>query len=191
VFRRMIVRLTVALVAALAGLVGVTGSATAGEPAPDQRTARYEVDFLTGMIDHHTMAVHMAMMCQDKAVHDELRQMCEDIAASQQQEIETMQGWLGDWYGVTYAPEMRMDGRMKRLMSASGGEFEVLFMESMIRHHTRAVREAQACQERAYHPELVQMCDDIESVQVREIETMSAWLCEWYDRCRFARRTAA
>ena len=189
--RRIIVRLTVALVATLAGLVGVTGSASAGEPAPDERTARYEADFLTGMIDHHTMAVHMAMMCQEKAVHDELRQMCEDIAAGQQQEIEAMQGWLLDWYGVTYVPEMRMGGGMRQLMSASGGDFEILFIESMIRHHTRAVREAQTCQERAYHPELLQLCDDIEAVQLREIEAMSDWLCEWYDRCRFARRTAA
>lgn len=189
--RWMIVRLAVALLVALTGLVSASAAATASEPAPDQRTARYEVDFLTGMIDHHAMAVHMAMMCQEKASHDELRQMCEDIAASQQQEIETMQGWLRDWYGVAYAPEMRMDGGMRRLMSATGADFEILFMESMIRHHTRAVREAETCQERAYHPELVQLCDDIETVQLREIETMSDWLCEWYDRCRFARRPAA
>lgn len=61
--------------------------AVASEPAPDRSTARFEIDFMQDMIDHHAMAVMMAQMCLDKAVRAELRSLCESIKTSQSQEI--------------------------------------------------------------------------------------------------------
>ena len=34
--------------------------------------------------------------------------MCQDIAANQTAEIETMQAWLQDWYGIAYEPDMQL-----------------------------------------------------------------------------------
>lgn len=39
------------------------------------------------MIDHHRVAVHMSMTCIDKAVHNELRRLCERIMERQAEEI--------------------------------------------------------------------------------------------------------
>ena len=50
----------------------VANPAGASEPAPDTSTARYEVRFMEGMIDHHMMAVMMAEMCVQYAIHEEL-----------------------------------------------------------------------------------------------------------------------
>lgn len=86
------------------------------------------------MIDHHAMAVQMAEVCLDKAVHPELAGMCEDIRTSQSQEMVDMQSWLRDWYGTTHEPDTK-PGQMRqieRLVSLSGSEFEMQFMESMI-----------------------------------------------------------
>ena len=51
-------------------------AAVADAPASSEQTARFEVDFLTGMIDHHHMAVMMSQMCLEKAVHDDLVAAC-------------------------------------------------------------------------------------------------------------------
>lgn len=64
-------------------------AARAAEQAPTKQQDRFEADFLKGMIDHHAMAVEMAMACDDRAVHDDL---CDRIIAAQTAEMETMQG---------------------------------------------------------------------------------------------------
>lgn len=155
------------------------------EPAPQRSAARYEVRFMTDMIDHHHMAVMMGELCLDRAVHEELRAMCEQIIAVQTAEIEQMQSWLADWYGVEHEPVMTagMEQRMQRLASTSGAEFEIMFLESMIRHHAGAVREGEHCVERAYHEALIELCHGIVESQTAEIEQMEAWLCEWYGDC--------
>jgi uncharacterized protein (DUF305 family) len=176
---RILRMLTVAIVA-FAGLT-IAGPANASEPAPSERTARYEVRFMTGMIDHHAMAVMMGEMCQERAVHGELLDTCQEIVTSQTEEIQTMQGWLADWYAISHSPEMDM-GSMDRLHRLAGEDFEIAFMRMMIRHHWQAVRESEQCLDRAFHPELRNLCQDIITAQLAEIEQMQTWLEAWYDR---------
>ena len=173
------------LVVALAAAISVPSLASG--PAPSRPVAEYEIRFMTDMIDHHAMAVMMAQMCQQKAVHPELLTLCESMESSQTQEISTMQAWLADWYGVAHTPEMTQgqQQRMARMMALSSADFEVAFMESMIRHHWKAVVRAARCVDRAYHPELVAMCEDIITAQAAEIEQMRTWLCQWYGRCNY------
>jgi uncharacterized protein (DUF305 family) len=156
----------------------------ADAPAPDKQTAKYEIDFMEGMIDHHAMAVMMAEMCLMKAIHPELISACENIIATQSQEIEMMQTWLQDWYGISYEPEMYM-GEMQGHMMMDPAQFEEWFMKRMIGHHAGAIKEAQDCLERAYHTELINMCEDIIVTQSQEIDMMQAWLCEWYGKCSY------
>lgn len=191
-FRQLAAGLTCAVAVLAVGLTALASPAAAEAPAPDQGTARFEVDFLMDMIDHHAMAVQMADMCIDKAVHEDLRSMCEDIKASQSAQIDQMQGWLQDWYGMTHEPEMT-PGQMRqmdKLAALSGAEFEVEFMESMIQHHRMAIREGEMCLDRADHDELKSLCENIIATQSAEIAQMQQWLCEWYDRCREREVTA-
>lgn len=171
---------------ALALLLVLTGTASAAAPAPEPATARYEVDFMQDMIDHHAMATMMATTCESKAVHAELRELCTDIRISQQQEIAQMQGWLQSWYGIRYQPQMKPGDmrRMERMAQLPPAEYEVEFMQSMIRHHRIAIRRASVCLDRAAHPELVNLCADIIQVQLDEIRMMESWLCQWYGICR-------
>ncbi len=157
----------------------------ASQAAPTTPTARYEVRFLEDMIDHHMMAVMTAELCVDRAVHADLRSLCEQIIATQSQEIEMMQDWLAEWYGVTHQPEMTPGAmkRIERLATLDGAEFEIQFMEMMIRHHRGAIKEAEQCLRRAYHEELVDLCEEIIAAQQAEIVLMETWLCEWYGIC--------
>ena len=160
--------------------------AAASQPAPDKGTAKYEIRFLTNMIDHHHMAIMMAELCETRATHDELRSLCTNIRTSQSQEMTRMQGWLRDWYGINHEPEMKAaDERMLAEMAAmSGEEFEIEFMEMMIEHHSKAIKEAQTCERRAFHAEIRQLCRNIISTQSQEMSQMRNWLCIWYGICR-------
>lgn len=176
----MLTALTLALVPATGVAVVTAPAAVADAPASSEQTARFEVDFLTGMIDHHHMAVMMSQICLEKAVHDDLVAACADIIATQTAEIETMQGWLMDWYGLEHMPDMTGMQSMQRLHDLDGEEFEIAFMRSMIRHHWGAIREAETCLARAEHDDLLAMCEEIKTVQLGEIEMMQNWLQEWY-----------
>lgn len=174
-------------VAALAAVLVLSSSALASAPAPDQSTAKYEIDFMTDMIDHHAMAIGMAEMCVEEAIHEPLRATCDEIIAAQSAEIAMMQSWLADWYGISHSPEMTpgMMAQMERLGSLDGERFEVVFMKTMIRHHWQAMTEAEGCLDRAWHGDLRSMCTDIVTAQAAEISQMQTWLCEWYDLCGY------
>ena len=137
------------------------------------------------MIDHHHMAVETSEICLAKAVHAELRQMCEQIIAAQSREIEQLQSWLQEWYSISYAPQMTSRGEreLARLSEASGGEFEIMFMEMMIQHHQAEISSAQTCLERASHRQLIRLCENIISAQSAEIQQLQQWLCQWYGGC--------
>jgi len=190
--RTRLARLAAFLVVPLVGVGLSAGPAASTAPAPDQSTARYEADFLMDMIDHHAMAVDMARMCLEKAVHPDLETMCESIETSQSQQIQMMQRWLQGWYGASHEPEMTPGDmrQMEELAALEGAEFEIEFMESMIRHHRKATREGEQCLRRAYHPELLDLCQDIIQTQSDEIAQMEQWLCDWYDRCTGRRESA-
>lgn len=177
-YRSTIVLVLAAMVAAF------TTPVFADAPAPDKQTAKYEVKFMENMIDHHAMAVMMAQMCTMKAIHPELISLCQNIISSQSAEIEMMQTWLQDWYGITYEPDMHM-GEMQGHMKMDSAQFEEWFMKRMISHHAKAIQEAEDCLEEAYHGELISMCQNIINTQTQEIEMMQTWLCEWYDVCSY------
>ena len=158
---------------------------TATRAAPHPGTAQFEIRFMQDMIDHHAMAVETAKLCVTKAIHEELRELCEQIIAAQSREIRTMQAWLQRWYGVTYEPQMSPGDQrqVEELAGLSGAEFEIAFMQMMIEHHEAAIREARTCLDRAYHRELQRLCENIIGAQSAEIEQMQAWLCAWYRIC--------
>jgi uncharacterized protein (DUF305 family) len=199
---KMRYRFTISLAAATISLAGcnsesimqapsddaaVSAARVASAPAPDRAASKYEIDFMTDMIDHHAMAVQMAEMCVEKnLVHEDLRDLCSSIAASQTAEMQQIQSWLLDWYGITYEPQMKpgMMKEMEKLAALDGAEFEIAFMEMMIKHHKKAVKQGEQCQKKAYHSELIELCGNIVEAQSEEIELIESWLCEWYGLCK-------
>lgn len=166
----------------------VAPPANADAPATSPAAAEFEVEFLEMMIDHHQMALYMSDLCLVKAVHEDLAALCDRIAESQAAEIEEMQGWLRDWYGIDHEPAMddpAHHDQMMHLEMLSGEEFEIAFLEMMSEHHAMAVEEGIQCVGRAEHRELRTLCREIVAAQVREIALMERWLCRWYGDCRF------
>ena len=150
---------------------------TAGTPP-----LRLDVDFLVGMIGRHATAVKMADIYLDNPVHDDLRAMCRDMKTSQSQQIHKMQYWLADWYGIP--PRQGIDAggipAVERSASPSVAQFEIKFIESMIKHHRETIGEGETCVREAYYEELIELCEDIIVASTANIARMEEWLFEWH-----------
>jgi uncharacterized protein (DUF305 family) len=61
---------------------------------------RLEVVFMSQMIPHHQGAIDMARLVPDRAAHQELTDLSQNVIESQAGEIDKMNNWLGSWYSL-------------------------------------------------------------------------------------------
>jgi uncharacterized protein (DUF305 family) len=170
------------IIAALCGATAIAGCASAGGgaaqmsvlPAPAPRSGpaaiaqaradslrhpytEADVRFMSGMIGHHAQAIVMANMAPTHGASPSVRTLADRIINAQQDEIASMQRWLGDrlkpvpeatpgmkmtMNGVEHVmlmPGMLTEAQMKQLDQARGPEFDRLFLMFMIQHHRGAV----------------------------------------------------
>ena len=79
--------------------------------------------------------------------------------------------------GMGQGMGMDMMGMMTGL---SGARLEATFMTMMIPHHEGAVSMARLAADRAVHPEVKQLAQQIIDDQTREIGQFNQWLAAWY-----------
>ena len=160
--------------------------AALGTAAPRRSTAKFEIDYMTFSIDHHTAGIEMAELCIDRAEHAVLIALCEQSLVSQREEIATLQEWLRDWYGISYEGTVPQSARedLRRLAQLDGEEFEDDFLTEFSKHHLRIIKESDKAVRRAYHSELRDMARMIIAAQSQGVIMMQNWDCQWYDDCR-------
>lgn len=67
----------------------------------------YDKAFIKMMIAHHVGAVDMAKLSEDRAKHNEIKQLSKEIISAQKKEIADMKQWHLDWgYGTVEASQM-------------------------------------------------------------------------------------
>ena len=117
-----------------------------------------DIDFMTGMISHHSQAILMAGWAPTHGASSSVQTLCARIINAQRDEIRTMQQWLrdrqqpvpdGSPHGMKMMmngsehtmlmPGMLTDAQLKQLDDARGPEFDRLFLTFMIQHHRGAV----------------------------------------------------
>ncbi|HEX6657243.1 MAG TPA: DUF305 domain-containing protein [Ilumatobacter sp.] len=161
---------------ALLGALAIAAPASANAPR-----SKAERAFLVDMVGHHAMAVEMADMAKQKASHQELKDMADEVIRTQTAEIDQMRTWLKKWYGRTVDDEhMGHHEAMQMLEDATGPEFEVRFMAMMSVHHTQAIERARAVRRHRLHGKVRKLTRDIIRAQQREIGEMQEWLVAWY-----------
>lgn len=183
---RTLMSVAFAVVAALT--VAGCGSDTDFNDSTDSSGAQFndaDVTFAQSMIPHHEQAVEMATMAQERASGTEVKQFAEKIEAAQGPEIDTMTRWLEDW-GQEVSPDsegemdhsdgdmsgMMSDADMESLGTASGAEFDQMFLEMMIEHHTGAIEMAKTEQQDGENPDAIALAEKIEADQTAEIAQM-------------------
>jgi uncharacterized protein (DUF305 family) len=157
-----------------------------------------DVQFMQGMIMHHSQAVEMVALLRTRVKSSDLRALGEKITLSQSDEIRYMKDWLEsrgqptvmkmDHSHMTPAqmknmnmlmPGMLTPKQMDDLAKARGAKFDHLFLTGMIQHHGGALtmvddlfRTPGAGQD----PVLFDFATDIDNTQRAEIKIMQAML---------------
>jgi uncharacterized protein (DUF305 family) len=157
-----------------------------GEQSSEGAFNDADVAFAQGMIPHHAQAVEMADLVPDRAASPEVRDLAERIRAAQQPEIDLMEGWLEDWDqsmdGMDHSDMdmgdmgMMSDEGMQQLESASGEEFDRLFLTGMREHHLGAVAMAEEELNAGEFPEAKELAREIIDTQQAEIEEIDGLL---------------
>jgi uncharacterized protein (DUF305 family) len=171
------------------GLLGwsLAARSLAADPAPVEAQARFEANFLADLIAHHQAAVAMAGLAEERAERAELKGFASLVGAGHAKEIETMQGWLEEWYGETTADDEEgvLDRKVQRQIDAlaelEGDEFDEALLKALSLHHADALTLARDGLLSAYHSELVDLCRELSEAQSDEIALMRGWLMEWHE----------
>ncbi len=145
-----------------------------------------DVMFLQMMIPHHQQAVDMSVLALAASADEELRALAQEIRDGQAAEIVQMEAWLADAdmdadlghpmgsMGMGMGG-MLSDSDLRALQSASGTEFDTLWLEGMIQHHDGALHMIHMIDDSA-NPELAAFAVSIDAVQSAQIDQMTTML---------------
>ena len=102
--------------------------------------------FAAMMIPHHEQAIEMSEIALLNTTNPDVLQLAQEIKDAQSPEIELMMSWTGV-KASTHAGHL-MDGMLSEseiseLRQAKGKEFDLLFLQGMIKHHEGAIEMAQ------------------------------------------------
>ncbi|MDQ4038567.1 MAG: DUF305 domain-containing protein [Actinomycetota bacterium] len=186
---------TVSLIAiggAGAVILGVGGN---NDPSADSVDAGFARD----MTIHHRQAVLMAGLARDRTTDPELALIGYDIETSQLNQVGQMQGWLSVW-GLSQStgevmswmgghagmhmssasdggmPGMASAEELAELRTAQGSEFDVLFLQLMIRHHQGGAPMADYAAGNAEVAAVRALARSIAESQSAEIDTLTDML---------------
>jgi uncharacterized protein (DUF305 family) len=158
-----------------------------------------DVEFMQGMIMHHSQAVEMTALIASHTDEKELRSLGARISSSQSDEIRFMKRWLAargepvsmsmpdmdmsktDMSSESLAlmPGMLTPEQMEALRKAKGAEFDRLFLIGMIQHHGGALTMVKDLFDTAgagQDAELFNFATDADNTQRAEIRIMQAML---------------
>jgi uncharacterized protein (DUF305 family) len=183
-----------------------SSSSPATSAAVDAAHNDQDVVFAQQMIVHHQGAVEMAKMATTKASSQEVKTLAATIESAQAPEIEEMTSWLTTWgepvtadssmggmdhssdpamtsssmsgsaMGGSSMPGMMSEEQMTQLNSATGADFDRMFLQMMTEHHKGAVTMAQTEQQQGQNPQAMQLADSIVTSQTAEIDQMNQML---------------
>ena len=178
---------------------GAPGQATrviAAAQASDLSQVQYtgaDIKFMQGMIGHHAQAIEMVALAASRTSSEDLRKLALRIDVSQKDEMQMMREWLlargqqipdpraHHMMGATLMPGMLTAEEMERLAAAKGAEFDRLFLEGMIKHHSGAiamVHELFTTEGAGQTPEIFAYASDVDADQRMEIDRMGSMLKE-------------
>jgi uncharacterized protein (DUF305 family) len=156
-----------------------------------------DVDFMQGMIMHHSQAVEMTALIASHKANKDVRLLGARISRSQSDEIKFMERWLTvrgmpvsmqpqempgmdmSHEAMPLMPGMLTPEQMEALRKAKGHEFDRLFLTGMIQHHGGALTMVKDLFDTAgagQDAELFNFVTDVDTGQRAEIRIMQGML---------------
>ena len=148
-----------------------------------------DVVFAQSMIPHHEQAIEMAEIALDPTVGagPAVVELAARVQGGQDPEIDLMTEWLTAWekpvqmdmsdgHSMEDMEGMMSAEQMDALAAATGAEFDQLWLEMMIEHHTGAISMADTVKADGSNPDVRVLADQIITAQQAEIEEMQQLL---------------
>ncbi|HXT47531.1 MAG TPA: DUF305 domain-containing protein, partial [Gemmatimonadaceae bacterium] len=152
-----------------------------------------DVEFMQGMIAHHSQAIYMSRMAAAHKASPRLLRLAQKIDQSQVAEINIMQDWLRQngqfapdtsaWRTMTM-PGMLTSEQLEKLDASSGPAFDHAYLTMMIQHHEGAlemVKELFATPRAGQEVNVNVFANDVVTVQTAEIGVMRQMLSRMSD----------
>ena len=161
--------------------------AQAAHPGPPmQPYTDADVEFITGMIPHHTQAILISSWAPSHEANQSIRTLTERIVVGQSDDLVLMKQWLGDrgkpipetgggHDHMMHMPGMLSAEQMAQLDAARGTEYDRLFLTFMIQHHQGALQMVFDLLNGGggSEPEIAQFIQHVDSDQSIEISRMA------------------
>lgn len=194
--------LTVLLLGASAGLL-LGQSTRSATPAP----SAVDTGFSQDMSAHHRQAVLMAGLARDRSRDPVIRTLAVDVETTQLEQIGRMQGWLSMWNAGALAPGHPMTWMTPRpaetahggaggatsmemmpgmasaqelnlLGAATGREFDVQFLQLLLRHHQGGTPMLREAANRAEIPQVRTLARQMLTAQASESEYLTRLIAD-------------
>ena len=143
--------------------------------------------YMLHMVAHHSEAVAMAELAEQKAEHQEIRDLAKRIIESQSAEMTMLTEWYADWFQSVPQDHVgheslsgNGDEALDSLKNASS--FDKAFIEQMIAHHQMAVAMSEMIVRHTERKDLKAFGNSVIEEQSREIEQMREWYRAWYQQ---------
>ncbi len=186
--------IAVGLLVAGGGLAVAFGVGRTDSPTADSVDAGFSLD----MSRHHQQAVEMANLAATRSTDPEVLSLAFDISQTQLNQVGRMQGWLTMWGLPTTGgdtmtwmgegahdhamadgglmPGMATEDELTELRSLTGTEFDVRFLQLMIRHHQGGLEMAEYGEAHAQVDVVRGLAHSIAQTQTAESTTMAQML---------------
>jgi len=172
------------------GSAATSGSATtANAPGGTADFNDADVEFAQGMVAHHEQAVEMAEIALDptRGARPEVVDLATRIKGAQDPEIQLMTSWLTEWgkpaavdtsegHDMDSTEGMMTADEMDEMSALNGPEFDIMWMEMMIRHHEGAISQSQDVKAEGSSADVLALADQIITAQQGEITEMQQLL---------------
>jgi uncharacterized protein (DUF305 family) len=170
---------------ALAAVLVVAGCGSSGTSSSSAGNG-VDLAFASQMIPHHTSAIAMAKIAQQRTTRPDIKTLAGNIVSSQGSELKTLRAGKAELekakvtkgdLGIA-AHEMGMDMNNASLKTAN--PFDRAFIDMMVPHHQGAVRMARVELAKGASPTLKRLAQQIIDAQAKEIGQMNSWRTTWY-----------
>lgn len=173
----MNVRILVIFALALTLLLAACGGSNK-RASQTVKSSAQDAAYVKAMIPHHQSAVGMALIAQKRATNPFVKNLADDIIASQKEEIGIMKKLQStDLQGIkpgSIEGGMKMSmGDLQALNRASSKDFNSVFVNMMIPHHISAVTMSKAVLAESKNDNIKGLANGILSAQESEIKQMN------------------
>lgn len=164
------------------GVIGCGGSGNSMGGGANAYTIpfipRNDVQYIDALVPHHVMAIDMAQMVLDRGSSAQIKAIAQAIKDAQGPEIAMMKSVRKTLTGSDVIPAAPMDSYLDKMMmdmgAMSGNELDMMFLKSMIGHHSEAISIAERALDNLARSDMKANAEAVISDQAREIGEMQA-----------------